>query len=943
MWPHFTNIHPNIAFKIKEAAFDTGSIAEKGYSAEAEYSKKNVWVRLISGADKGCIMVSNPDADLFQAIGDTTVSQLATYGYSDGSGAIGVDWFGQPVRAKDGWSGRPGPIITSLTTKEGKDQISRHCEIGITCYTLGQMELVQKYFMEPGYSLLVEYGFNTHKGVLPIIKIPYGDTELLVTQAGATNLDQNILHDRRVRSFGEYDSFFGFIVGGSTSADGDKFNVTLKLRGAPGMPTWMQSQHLVKKYDQPNTENGNSVKVDNTDIAPKFSIVDLNMTDATVQNYIQERRFKYMFNSLPEHRRTKSVQGLLFKRPESGQPGFQPADFINMDPVISRTLTAFKSAATIDNGGGNITTVGTSGTSGTSGTTSAASNTATAGPVSPDVVTAGGYHIPKEKIFSDKEFIRFEKAIEILNKNEGLTAFRAGNKNIYLTVDIQDCIIGAFPYIYSTDSDKLIIPGEIPDFKVFFLNQVEATLEWPIKNPVNVSPGPEYDFAQSTDLTTGPHRENAKYWGYLKNLYINFNLFKTTLEDQNLNMRQVLEKLLNEMSSAVNGFWNFQIVEKHHVEAIKKNEKTGKDEEIGTTRYTIIDENWVGKNTSKPVEFYHMGEQSRFLEANLTVDIPGAMTNQIVAKRLDYATNPNAPTLKIGGLFSSKPDMFSGKLEMKRDKSGDFTGSKPKGPIVVKQYMEVAVTNPDGTKTTQVISKDVDFATQADADAYKAIQKDLDANDTFKKTTVANAKANVDAATKKLADYKSDHIIYDQDEIKKLSDAIIPFQTEYDKQLKIYNDEQDRCVAKAREINKANEDTKQSNLSANFDKITILPDTNIADIPQADLDQSVFDVNKFDTYFNIYACKDTAFFDVLKQNAFGGGTTGTGRYSHPLPIKYQFTVYGTSGIRRGDTFNIIGIPEKYRKHGLFQVTEVEQTISDMKWTTKVLGEYRQEQ
>lgn len=924
MWPHFTNIHPNIAFKVQNGTFSTASIAEKGYSAEMEFSQRNVWVRLISGADDGCIMISNPDANLFKAVGDNTIDKLSTYGYGNGSGAIGLDWKGNVVRAEDGWSGRPSPIVTSVTLKEGKDQISRHCELSITCYTLGQMELIQQYFMEPGYSLLIEYGFNTSKGVAPIIKIDYSKPDDLISNAGITNLDQDVLHDRRVRSFGEYDSFFGFIVGGSTSADGDKFNVTIKLRGAPGMPTWLQSQNVIKKYDGPN--DGTPVKVNNKDVAPKFSITDLNMTDTAVQGYVAQRRFKYMFNSLPEHRRTYGVKSLMFPNPPE-HAGYTGIDFINMDPVISRTLTAFKAAATID-AGLFVATISGSAMSGSE----ANGNTQ----LSPDVITAGGYHIPKEKIFSDKEFIRFEKAIEILNQNEGLKAYKIGDKAIYLTVDIQDCIIGAFPYIYSTDADKLIIPGTIPDFKVFFLNETEVTLEYPVVNPVNVSPDPKLDFAQSQPLTAGPHYENAYYWGYLKNLYINYNLFKTTLEDQNLNMRQVLEKLLNEMSSAVNGFWNFQIVEGH-------------DKKTNTTRYTIIDENWVGKNQSEPVTFYHMGEQSRFLEANLIVDIPGAMTNQIVAKRLDYATNPNSPALQVGGLFNSKRDKFLGKIEISRNKSGDFaSGSTKKGPIKVTETYVLTLTDKDGKKTTETKTKEVEFVTQELYDQYKANDDDLRANNNYYNTTVEAAKKVYTDAVAAQLDWSANgpwilHPIDSQTKADELLAKSKAAEADYQAKLKLYNEQDAIIQAKWHDVNKANEDTKQSNLSANFDKITILPDTMIVDIPQADLEQSVFDKAKFDTYFNIYACKDTAYFDVLKQNAFGGGASGTGRYSHPLPIKYEFTIFGTSGIRRGDTFNIIGIPKKYRDHGLFQVTQVEQTISDMKWTTKVLGEYRQRQ
>ncbi len=82
-----------------------------------------------------------------------------------------------------------------------------------------------------------------------------------------------------------------------------------------------------------------------------------------------------------------------------------------------------------------------------------------------------------------------------------------------------------------------------------------------------------------------------------------------------------------------------------------------------------------------------------------------------------------------------------------------------------------------------------------------------------------------------------------------------------------------------------------------------------------------------------------------KNDAFANknkGTTAKG-LSHPLPIKYTFKVLGTSGFRRGDTFNIIGIPTKYQRHGLFQITEIEHNVGGMAWTTSVTGQYRQMQ
>jgi hypothetical protein len=89
----------------------------------------------------------------------------------------------------------------------------------------------------------------------------------------------------------------------------------------------------------------------------------------------------------------------------------------------------------------------------------------------------------------------------------------------------------------------------------------------------------------------------------------------------------------------------------------------------------------------------------------------------------------------------------------------------------------------------------------------------------------------------------------------------------------------------------------------------------------------------------IYSFDDTEFLDRLKREAFGN--KGEGSLSHPLPIKYSFKILGNSGIRRGDMFNILGIPAKYAAKGLFQVTQIEHSLEGNQWFTNITGDYRQ--
>ena len=139
------------------------------------------------------------------------------------------------------------------------------------------------------------------------------------------------------------------------------------------------------------------------------------------------------------------------------------------------------------------------------------------------------------------------------------------------------------------------------------------------------------------------------------------------------------------------------------------------------------------------------------------------------------------------------------------------------------------------------------------------------------------------------------------------------------------------------------ESVAETALSTNLEKIDIVPNPYAGvDYPfsPGSIDPKT-SFTEFNKSFKIYCCEDTQLFDIIKNNAFEkyGGIEKT---SHPLPIKYTFKILGKSGIRRGDTFNIVGIPKKYRDYGFFQITEIEQSLEDNKWYTNVTGQYFQQ-
>jgi hypothetical protein len=474
---------------------------------------------------------------------------------------------------------------------------------------------------------------------------------------------------------------------------------------------------------------------------------------------------------------------------------------------------------------------------------------------------------------------------------------------------------------------------------------------------VDLSIGP-LSFTQATQLATGGFREKPYYWGYLENLYINFDLLKKELDTPNKTIREVLESLLNEMSSAVDAFWHFQINEKS--EAVK--DKSGV--ERNTLVYTVNDENWIGENPNPaPVKFVHSGEQSRFLDADLNIDIPGSMASQIVSKRLALSVNPSQPNLELGGIFTQKNDQFlkayidagnSSKTTVTTTTAPTTTTTQsdadkaleerlnkiPKDTLTDEQKKTIEeLKASQGANSTEVNK------IQADKDKLRELENtraarlleaenrlDLNDGDTgILDIQEAGETNNPTAAAKARQD-----IAYIKLEIENLTKKIEESST-------AVKTEQERIATALEEFEKGANEQIVANISTNLEKIDVVPNPAENSITAEDLNNFLTDPAIFKQKFKIYCCRDSKYLNILKTNAMGVKSGGGGRLSHPLPIKYSFTILGKSGIRRGDTFNIDGIPEKYAKNGLFQVTQIEHTIQNMKWTTKVQGEYRQQQ
>jgi hypothetical protein len=405
-------------------------------------------------------------------------------------------------------------------------------------------------------------------------------------------------------------------------------------------------------------------------------------------------------------------------------------------------------------------------------------------------------------------------------------------------------------------------------------------------------------FRPNSDLNQFGFKEKKEYWGYLKFLFVNFEMFKSKIEQKNKNIREIFLDILNEMSSAVNSFWNFQIVE---------------GELDGNINVTVIDENFIGQNPNetKPVSFRHVGNGSVFLEANIDISIPAEMTNQIVATRLGNSSNPDEAIVS-----TSKKSFF--------ETGGDLF---------------ISATSTPATDTT---TENVEPAPDP-VPAGPTKQDEIDA--------LLKRQADLLAQREKIPNDRNDANRTERIRLYQASNAAGSDARKLQRELQA---EATAAAAAAEAAVKAEQkaqvEAAATTLTANLSKLTVVPLSKLDKLVGKDGkkplgSEELNDQDELTNLINlkqnfmIYSFDDTEFLDRLKREAFGN--KGEGSLSHPLPIKYSFKILGNSGIRRGDMFNILGIPAKYAAKGLFQVTQIEHSLEGNQWFTNITGDYRQ--
>lgn len=594
-------------------------------------SQLNAWVRVSSGVGAGLSLISNPDFGLFKAAGVGSI-----YGDGQTSGTLGTSWGGAPVYAEANDSGfRPKPNITSIEIDEGAGTLSRKASFTITCYTKGQLDTLCEYFLEPGYSIFLEWGWN-----VPESLNSYSTTLSAGTVANYQTFDN--VNKARASSGGTYDNYLGFITGGGIASSGDTYEITVKCTGYTELPAYFMGAD--------NSEaSANS--------ATKITEKEYSTAQIAFETNMGKKRFMQLFNRLPSNRRTTRVSSLI-----SNPLVANPSNFINVDETVKAAVNEVVSGTTVAGISINDEEVNIDGI---------------------DVEFPSGTQIIK-----DEAFIRFGTLMEIINQI-GLEGFMIGGKVVKTTINTNSTVCCAFTKIFSTDKSKLFIPNAtapkfdlakaansetdngasdkaINDCSILNVNDSANRIKFPAAGAiVNGIANGKVVVNNKVDGTFEGLKKDEGQWGFLNDLYVNLDFAKGILETKNFSIRNALYQILNGMSSAAGGLWDFQIMTDEN-----------------DTELRVVDLNLTPNGKKPPYNFVLAGHQSIFIDASLDMDISGAKMNQIIGNRLGQTINGSQKDVKgkKKGLFTDKEDQILKTVKQREAAPAPANDKLPEGP-----------------------------------------------------------------------------------------------------------------------------------------------------------------------------------------------------------------------------------------------------------------------
>lgn len=848
------------------------------------------WIRISSAVNAG--LVIGTDISL-----DDSFSNL--YGTDKTSGKIGNDFKGNPIFEKSTVKARgyrPSPVVESIGIENGSEGLTRKLTFQIKCFSLPQLDSITQYFLEPRFYLLAEWGWNTTKAYAQRANLNNGVDAAVCDMITYMNL--KTLKEKRSGSDGHYDAFLGVITGGSINFGEDEtYIVNVEVMTQGEIPAYLQQNK--GSVETINTADGTANKSSIT-----FNIAnDIKSAEAAAD--FGKALFMYMFNDLPAQKQIKQIKDLQNQTitevskqqfvdvvPLQNDPEMkywcQPWQYINMNTTLTDALRE------------NLT----------QGADIALRDT---------TIEFNG----EQPLVSDSRFIRMELAWKILNeigKNDIIQdAFSCNGTSVNVpnhTISIDTTVCRAHKHIFSTNRNFLVIPNEFcPDFGLESILRDASTASSGSNGFLTVEAGviktkdirmsglpgtykfprgltfKEWgiDFAEEYDDSYRIIDKPAFSWGYLKDLYINFDFFCECLNRNGALIKDIAIDILNGLSQAVNMFWDFQIVE---IGSTNKNDR-------GLQKLVVVDANFSGipsggklvngTDASKGVlTLSTIGINSPFLDVNMKLEVKGALANQIMAQRND--------------ILNSESGKSSATIE---DKVEDFTGLFAGGAIdhLTNKINQIqsrreSAPEPGSAESDEPILVRMDESVDPPQPVYK--YKDVEYPPTIR---VISAPGSPISSYEIVTSLERINAIRDEERANEVADAA------------------------------------QSNWIMFLQKAAVVSKNN--DPSRTDFDTAAF--------FNLKS-NDASFYDlvvvcwedsqllrqVYEYDMKDGSNRRFEAKTNPgyLPVELEFTIHGVSGIKVGDMINFNDLPHVYRKK-IFTVMNVTQTLDGDMWKTTV--------
>jgi hypothetical protein len=568
----------------------------KNPTNENPYSgPKTAWIRVFSNgksslADKleGFVMGGTEGFD-------------ESYGFGkDGKITLGVDAYGKPheIRASNDestlgnpdFSHRPPPSIVSIETEfsggsnSGFGALCRKTKISWKCFSLSQLEYLTPYFLTPRITCLVEWGWN-HYDTTSLVDLT--DIDWLY---GIFEGKPKYTSDWVEESSGNYDLAMGFIT---------DFEYTVNEFGGYDCSTTITNANYLIGGQSYKDEKDS--KKDETKESGSLQIKDFT-----------EFVFDDMDNLFIQPNTKKTVQ-------KGGTGGYKPAQG-------GTNFAAWKNA---------------------NPTETVASNVQDESAIKIST---------KFRVFKndDDTWLRMDLIVDIINnffRKEFLsTASDTQTVSSAGTLDITKVPVCAHPGLKST-SKNFIIPNKFaPRFVTFESGTLKTKslidAKTPRGNYYSLFPNIKQlmisnKFDQTyDDLLEALHTKNANansfpmyndytdngannspkagYWGYLSDIYVSVEYFKSLVK-KNDTVLKLVEELGKGISDAM-----------CNTSQLKPVPNT-----VGSSDYTIMDINFNSINTTKDAENLlkiNLGSlSSAFMKsANFSVKLSGEMANQMV-------------------------------------------------------------------------------------------------------------------------------------------------------------------------------------------------------------------------------------------------------------------------------------------------------------------------